>query len=134
MVEEILSNLYKIEIPLPNNLLKALNSYVIKNSERNLIIDTGFNLDECMTAMQIGLGKLGVDLRKTDFFIRHLHADHLGLVSNLTTDASTIYFNEPDAQRFKSGALWRDIANFASLNGFPKNELQAILQTHPGLK
>jgi len=46
MVEEILSNLYKIEIPLPKNPLKAINSYVIKNSGRNLIVDTGWNQKE----------------------------------------------------------------------------------------
>lgn len=35
MIEEILPNLYKIEILLPDKLLKALNSYVIKASQRN---------------------------------------------------------------------------------------------------
>jgi len=71
MIEEILANLYKIEIPLPDNPLKALNSYVIRNSERNLIIDTGWNQEECMNAIQTGLRELGVDIRKTDFFITH---------------------------------------------------------------
>ena len=55
MIEEILANLYRIEIPLPQSPLKALNSYVIKNPERNLIIDTGWNQEECMNAMQTGL-------------------------------------------------------------------------------
>ena len=41
MIEEVLPNLYKMEIPLPRNPLKAVNSYVIKNNERNLMIDTG---------------------------------------------------------------------------------------------
>ena len=30
MIGEVLPNLYKIEIPVPDNPLKALNSYVIK--------------------------------------------------------------------------------------------------------
>jgi glyoxylase-like metal-dependent hydrolase (beta-lactamase superfamily II) len=132
MVEEILTNLYKIEIPLPNSPLKALNSYVIKDSERNLVIDTGWNQEECMNAMQTGLRKLGVDIRKTDFFITHLHADHFGLVSNLITDTTTIYFNQPDADRFRSGFPWDHFVNFARLNGYPENELRAIRQTHPG--
>jgi glyoxylase-like metal-dependent hydrolase (beta-lactamase superfamily II) len=62
MVDEILANLYKIEIPLPKNPLKTLNSYVIRNSERNLIVDTGWNQEECMNAMQAGLRELGVEL------------------------------------------------------------------------
>jgi len=76
MIENILANLYRIEIPLPKSPLKALNSNVIKNSERNLVIDTGWNQEECMNAMQSGLKQLGVEIRKTDFFITHLHLDH----------------------------------------------------------
>ena len=134
MIEEILANLYKIEIPLPKSPLKALNSYVLKNEERNLIIDTGWNQEECMTAMQAGLRELGVDLGRTDFFITHLHADHFGLLSNLVTDTSKIYFNQPDVDRFRSGFRWDDFAHFARLNGYPENELQASLQSHPGFK
>jgi len=134
VIEEIFANLYKIEIPLPKNPLKTLNSYVIKDSERNLIIDTGWNQDECMNAMQAGLRELGVDIKKTDFFITHLHSDHLGLVSTLATDTSTIYFNQPDANRFNSGIHLNDFINFARLNGFPENELQAALHSHPGFK
>jgi glyoxylase-like metal-dependent hydrolase (beta-lactamase superfamily II) len=133
-IEEISANLYKIEIPLPKSPLKALNSYVIKNTERNLIVDTGWNQEECLQATQAGLKKLGVDTEKTDFFITHLHADHFGLVSNLVTDTSKIYFNRPDADRFKSGFRLQEFLNFARLNGYPENELQKALQSHPGLK
>jgi glyoxylase-like metal-dependent hydrolase (beta-lactamase superfamily II) len=87
-----------------------------------------------MYAIQTGLRELGVDIRKTDFFITHLHADHFGLISDLITDTSKIYFNQPDADRFKSGFRWDDFVNFARLNGVPENELQAIRQSHPGLK
>ena len=134
MIEEIITNIYKIEIPLPKNPLKALNSYVIKSPERNLIIDTGWNQQECMDAMQAGLNELEIDIRKTDFFITHLHTDHLGLVSSLVTDTSTIYFNQPDGDRIKSGIFLDDLMNFARLNGFPEDELQTISYTHPGFK
>ena len=134
MIEEIFTNLYKIDIPLPKNPLKAINSYVIKASERNLIIDTGWNQDECMNAMLAGLRELGVDIKKTDFFITHLHSDHLGLVSTLAPDTSKIFFNQPDADRFNSGIRLNDFVNFARLNGFPEDELQAAIQSHPGFK
>ena len=130
----ILPNLYRIEIPLPKNPLKALNSYVIKSPERNLIIDTGWNQQECMDAMQAGLKELEIDIRKTDFFITHLHTDHLGLVSNLVTDTSTIYFNQPEADRIQSGIVLDDLMNFARLNGFLEKELQRVPHTHPGFK
>lgn len=134
MIERILTNLYNIEIPLPRSPLNSLNCYVIKALERNLIIDTGWNRKECMNAMQNGLTELEVDLRKTDFFITHMHADHLSLVSNLATDTSTIYFNKPDVDRIKSEPRWDGFINFARENGFPENELQEVLPSHPGYK
>jgi len=134
MIEEIMIDLYKIEIPLPNSPLKALNSYVIRNSSRNLIIDTGWNQEECLNAMQTALKKLGVDMNKTDFFITHSHSDHVGLVSKLTANTSLIYFNQPDADRVNSGVHLDDFISFARLNGFPEDELQASLRSHPGFK
>ena len=134
MIEEIMSNLYRIEIPLPETPLKSLNSYVIKEKGRNLIIDTGLNREECMNTMESGLKELGVDIRETDFFITHLHSDHLGLVSSLATDRSAIYFNRPDADRMRAGISLDVLIDFARLNGFPENELQTVSYSHPGFK
>ena len=134
MVEEVLTNIYKIEIPLPENPLKAINSYVLKDSARNLIIDTGLNRKECRDAMKAGLAELGINLKQTDFFITHLHADHFALVSTLATDNSTIYFNQPDADRVRGGVPWDDMIEYAGLNGFPEKELLAALHNHPGYK
>jgi glyoxylase-like metal-dependent hydrolase (beta-lactamase superfamily II) len=134
MIEEVVTDIFRIEIPLPGSPLKSLNSYVIKAPERNLIIDTGLNRKECLMAMQAGLRELDVDLRETDFFITHLHADHFGLVSRLVTDTSTIYFNRPDAEAIKTWGGWESMIDYASMNGFPENELRAALHSHPGYK
>ena len=48
MVQKIESNLYKLEIPLPANPLKSVNCYLIKGPDRNLLVDTGMNRDECL--------------------------------------------------------------------------------------
>ena len=136
MIEEILPNLYKIEVPLPQNPLKAVNSYVIKGQGQSLVIDTGMNREECMRVMTSGLRELGVDLKKADFFITHLHADHLGLVSNLATDTSRVYFSRADAAEVNSfdASRWEKVFNFARMNGFPEDELQTIMKSHPGLR
>lgn len=131
MKKEILPDLYTIEIPLPGNPLKALNSYVIKAPDRNLIIDTGFNRKECFEAMQAGLKELDVDLNRTDIFLTHLHADHTGLVSRLATKDSTVYFNRLDAD---SKGDWDHMLVCAGENGFPENQLEAAFKNHPGYK
>ncbi|HEA70172.1 MAG TPA: MBL fold metallo-hydrolase [Desulfobacterales bacterium] len=134
MTEEVFPNLFRIEIPLPDSPLKSLNSYVIRDVDRNLIIDTGLNRDECHEAMQKNLDELGVDLKKTDFFITHLHADHLGLVSRLLTDGNKMYFNRPDAELIEAWTGWDWIVEYAKKSGFPEDELRAALDNHPGFK
>jgi glyoxylase-like metal-dependent hydrolase (beta-lactamase superfamily II) len=134
MIKELLPNLFRIKIPLPENPLKYLNSYVIMGSERNLIIDTGLNRKECLDAMQAGLHELNLDLGKTDFFITHLHADHFGLVSKLATPTSKTYFNRPDAEIIEAWGGWESMINYGGRNGFPKDALRAALNSHPGFK
>lgn len=68
MFEEILHNLYRIEIPLPNSPLKTLNSYLIKCGERSLLVDTGMNRKECYDEMLSKSGKVGSGLKKDRFF------------------------------------------------------------------
>lgn len=134
MAEQIRSNLFRIEIPLPENPLKFLNSYVITSPDRNLIIDTGFNRKECLDAMTGGLNELGVDLANTDFFITHLHADHFGLVAELSTAKNNIYFNRPDAEIIWAWKGFEPMIQYAVMNGFPENEVRAALQNHPANK
>jgi glyoxylase-like metal-dependent hydrolase (beta-lactamase superfamily II) len=130
-MKEIRPDLFRIEIPLPENPLRALNSYLLKGDNRNLIIDTGFNREACFQAMQKGLHELRVDLRKTDFFITHLHSDHIGLVSRLATETSIVYFNRPDAEAKEDG---NGMLSYAGANGFPEDLLIPAFQNHPGFK
>ncbi len=134
MIEEIYKDLFKIEIPLPKNPLKSLNSYIIKSGDRNLIIDTGWNQEECLIAMEKGLSEIGIDLKRSDFFITHLHADHIGLISTIANEDNKIFFNKPDAERLKSSTLWKDAIDFARIHGFPEDELTLALKSHPGFR
>jgi len=132
MIEEIQPSLFRVEVPLPNSPLKFLNSYVVRSSARNLIIDTGLNRKECLDAMQEGLKQLDIDLAKTDFFITHLHADHFGLLSKLVTDTSQVFFNRPETELIEASGWWERMVAYAAKNGFPENELRAAIRSHPG--
>ena len=133
MVKQILPNLYRVKIPLPESPLRTLNSYFIVSPERCLIIDTGMNQEECLRRMQSALRELNVDLKRTDFFITHWHADHLGLVSTLAAPNSRIYFNQKEARILTSTfkERWWGIVEFARRHGFPKEELESVFNTHP---
>ena len=132
MIQEIALNFFRIEIPLPNSPLKFLNSYVIRSSDRNLIIDTGLNRKECLDAMNSGLRQLGVELVNTDFFITHLHADHFALLSKLATATSQVFFNRPETELIEATGWWERMVSYAGKNGFPENELREAIRSHPG--
>ncbi len=139
MLEEILPGLYRAEIPLPNNPLKWLNAYIVKGKDRFLIIDTGFNRKECLDAMTVSLQRIGVDLTRTDFFITHLHVDHMGLVGRLATGASRIYFNELEARRVASlqsdpQQHWEEVLKIYIANGFEADVARTSLMRHPAHK
>ncbi|MBW1893668.1 MAG: MBL fold metallo-hydrolase [Deltaproteobacteria bacterium] len=134
MIEEIMPDLFRIEIPLPDSPLKYLNSYVVKSDDRSMIVDTGLNRDECLNAMHRGLEELGIDLAKTDFFITHLHADHFGLVAKLVTKTSKVYFNRQDAELIETWEGFGPMIQYAGTHGFPEEELWNALNQHPGHK
>lgn len=137
MIEEILPDFYRIEVPLPRNPLKSLNSYLIKGQGRNLLIDTGFNREECKKALFDGLRTLEVNLAQTDLFITHLHADHSGLISAIATKSSAVYCSKTDAALInlaQTNDYWSKFQTIFSLHGFPLQELDEAIQKHPGHK
>ncbi|MDR3567777.1 MAG: MBL fold metallo-hydrolase [Syntrophobacteraceae bacterium] len=134
MVEEVLANLYRIEIPLPGSPLGRVNSYVVKDAKRNLIIDTGLNRKECLEAMLAGLDEIGVELKRSDFYITHLHADHFALARFLSDDNTKVYMNEPDKTYIENWTSWEPVEKFYRLNGFPSDEVDAAIRNHPGEK
>jgi glyoxylase-like metal-dependent hydrolase (beta-lactamase superfamily II) len=134
MPEEIFPNLFREQIPLPKSPLRAVNSYVIKGDGRWLIVDTGMNRPECLEAMKAYLAALNVDLARTDFFITHLHVDHLGLVSELCTKSSNVYFNFPDNEGLHDPHYWETRKNAAFVNGFPEADIGLAVSGNPGFK
>ncbi|MBI4285055.1 MAG: MBL fold metallo-hydrolase [Chloroflexi bacterium] len=137
MIEEMLPGFYRVEVPLPKNPLKFLNSYMVRGPERDLIIDTGMNRPECLEAMTEAIKALNIDLSKTDFFISHMHSDHIGLVGTLPAKSARVYFNGPESVHVVTPEYWEfsgPIRDFARQHGFPEDELTRALGNHPGLK
>lgn len=137
MVEEIFTNLFKLEIPLPDSPLRALNSYVLKGKSRNLIIDTGLNRAQCKMAMDEALQLLNLDLNKTDIFLTHFHPDHSGLISYLASPNSTVFVSLADIlilQKIidsQGEGYWPGYIHYAEANGF--SEARLVVSSHPDL-
>lgn len=127
---------YRIEVPLPGNPLKTLNAYLIRGKERNLLVDNGFNRDECHAPLGQSLSEIGVEPKSLDLFITHLHADHNGLTSRLATPDSRIFCGRVDGEIINSEiqdrAEWSNLLRTLGQHGFPDQELAEVEATHPG--
>jgi len=87
-----------------------------------------------MNVLVSGLAECHVDLAQADFFITHMHADHSGLVSTLANGEAKVYFGRADAEIMKSAnpEHWERQIDFARSHGFPAEELERAIGSHPG--
>ncbi len=138
MIEAIFPDLFRIEVPLPKNPLRSINAYVVRGRGRNLVVDTGMNRPECHDALKAGLEELGVDEKRTDFFITHFHADHIGLLTAFAKEGSRVFFNKPEAEYMAShktpASLIAELSEHARMEGFSDEGIRQVMQTHPGFK
>lgn len=134
MPEEILENIYRIQVPLPGNPLRELNSYLIRDEKRGLLIDTGFNQEECRRALFDGLAQLGVDRDRLDVMGTHLHYDHIGLVNHVIGPDGCVFVGEKDYKWIIPAYFreyWDGMDRRFEIEGFPKAGLEELVRTNP---
>ena len=135
MLAQVYPHIYCNAIPLPNNPLKSLNSYIIVSDDRNLIIDTGFNQPECEMALCAGIKELGLDLTKTDVLLTHLHSDHTGLAGLLEEKGARIYAGGKESiaiQKMASPDAWSSMEELVTMYGL--SEYDITINDHPGYR
>jgi glyoxylase-like metal-dependent hydrolase (beta-lactamase superfamily II) len=134
MVEKITDNLYRIPVPLPKNPLKELNSYFIRGTDNDLLIDLGFRLPECRNAIEAGLAELGSKSERRDVLLTHLHGDHSGLANDFVGPGRYVFIGETDKdylRRIFSGEIGKLLHSRFKSEGFPGELLTFIENTAP---
>ena len=107
-----------------------MNSYVIVDSDRNLLIDPGMAHPTCYKQMEKAIEDIGVDLGRTDFFITHHHLDHFGAVSKYLRGKSNVYISKPEAEfieRVASGEVQAETGVFLEMLGFPEKNPTVVV-------
>ena len=138
MIEEVVNGIYRIEVPLPQTPLKALNAYLIRGNNRHLLVDNGFNRPECREALLGGLNQLAVSLEQVDMFITHLHADHCGLTADLLRPDTTVYSSAGDGavinQMTEGAAFWSELLQEMAPHGCSAEWLHSLETSHPAIR
>ena len=128
-------NIFKIDVPLPDNPLRNLNCYIIQDSGETLILDTGFNRPECKEVLLAGLEQLDADWNKTNMFLTHLHSDHTGLAPTVMEDKpGKIYISEKDHAVLRAhmeGDRWKETDDLFYREGFSREQLAELRVSNP---
>lgn len=125
----------RIEIPLPDTPLKATNAYLIRDGDRSLWIDTGFNHPLCRDALRRAWRDLDIDPARTDLFVTHMHGDHAGLVDEFACGGSRVYMSEADGRMVadpRNPAYWEPLRNFLRFSGLLAVGVDDNVECHPG--
>jgi glyoxylase-like metal-dependent hydrolase (beta-lactamase superfamily II) len=129
-ISEVAPGLFRIIVPLPISDIGTMNSYVIVDGDRNLIVDPGMAYPASCEVMEKSIEDLGLDLERTDFFITHHHLDHFSSVSRFLSGTSRVYISKPEAEfigRIASGEVEADMAAFFEALGFPERDLMNVV-------
>lgn len=124
-ISEVVPGILRIIVQIPIPEVGSMNSYVIVDGDRNLIVDPGMAHPVCYEKMEKAIGDLGLDLERTDFFITHHHLDHFSSVSRFLSGTSHIYISKPEADfidRVASGEVAAETAIFLEMLGFPEKK------------
>ena len=137
MLKRVLESpeIWVIEIPLPDNPLRSINSYIVRSGQHALIVDTAFNHGRCREVMHMAIEQLKLDLQHSKLFLTHLHADHIGLTEYYVEHGSTVYMSEIDYhyfQKVKNCNLWGQMQEIFCQEGFPQEEMRLQAPSNHG--
>lgn len=130
-------DVYIIKVPLPENPLRELNSYLILSEGEALLIDTGFKHPDSKAALMGALKELNVDRRHLKIFLTHLHTDHIGLADEVAGESAEIYMSGEDYRRYRESLEpehWKESDQLFLQEGFSKGGLKQIVTTNPARK
>ncbi len=135
-LHHIYKSVYRVEVPLPNNPLKSINSYLIPTDSGLLVIDAGLNLTLCENVWKEAVNSIHKSSGPIDFLITHMHADHCALLSRVSTDSSVIYASREDMPLIvaqpNQTEFWENVKSFALKYGFPPELAEEAILQHPG--
>jgi glyoxylase-like metal-dependent hydrolase (beta-lactamase superfamily II) len=130
---QVLNGVHQIKSPCPWDASWYTNVYVIEGSDGHIMVDSGWDSQESLWALQEGIKAANLKLRDiTKVVITHIHPDHYGLSSKI----KQICGAQVAIHRIDAGFISPRYEDFANLikkteellrqNGVPENELPQL--------
>ena len=133
MPTEVLSGLYQLKVPIPDNPLGWVLPYLIPGDDGYTLIDCGWNTEEAFAALERELNELRLtfdDIKR--LLVTHVHPDHYGLAGRIKEVCGAqviIHQRERDfiRSRYRNpGQLLERVGIWLTENGVPKAEIEDL--------
>ncbi|MEU4380776.1 MBL fold metallo-hydrolase [Micromonospora echinofusca] len=87
---EVAPGVHRVPLPLPNDGLRAVNVYVLRDDDGLVLVDSGWAVAEARSALEAALKELDcslADVRR--FLVTHVHRDHYTQAVHLRREYGT---------------------------------------------
>jgi glyoxylase-like metal-dependent hydrolase (beta-lactamase superfamily II) len=86
-VYEVMAGLYRIPLPLPQDGLRAVNVYAVRDGDAIVLVDAGWAVPEARDQLRRSLRALDAsEDRISRILVTHIHRDHYNLAVRLRED------------------------------------------------
>lgn len=92
--------IWQIQIRLPRTPLRNVNAYLLQGRGRNILIDTGYRSEACVSALRAAFGQIGSRFEDTDILLTHFHDDHAGAATDLVSPGRKIWYPAAEDRYF----------------------------------
>lgn len=130
---KILDGVHQIKIPSPGGVPWQTNVYLLEGSDGHIMVDTGWDSQEALWALQEGVKAANLKLRDIkQVVITHIHPDHYGLSAKMKQICGAqVAIHRVDADlifpRYKDfNDLLKKIGEMLRQNGVPDDELPQL--------
>jgi glyoxylase-like metal-dependent hydrolase (beta-lactamase superfamily II) len=129
----ILDGIYQLKVPLPGDLGDT-NVYLISGSEGWLMVDTGWESPEALSALRSELAQGGIELEDiSSIIITHFHPDHIGLAKAIQEESGAKVLLHREEARYVQGKFvlseilertgkWARVLEVKKVEGFTPSE------------
>lgn len=128
-MNEIISNIYRLQLPLPDNPLGYVNTYLVQGDNGCLLIDTGWDNEQTLNSLKEQLAEIGSHLEDISQIVAtHIHPDHYGLagrLKQLSQAKIALHYLERDliASYSDIDKLIQQGIQWTLINGVPADEI-----------